>query len=73
LGAQPRRSYDLRGCKMLGKETVDSVDGVCYDKLWSERPISTINGGECSWIAAEVQGEAGYAAHRDTDTGCGHP
>lgn len=59
--------------KMLGKETVDSVDGFCYDEPWSERPISTINGGECSWIAAEVQGEAGYAAHRDTDTGCGHP
>jgi hypothetical protein len=58
---------------MLGKETVDSVDGFCYDEPWSERPISTINGGECSWIAAEVQGEAGYAAHRDTDTGCGHP
>ena len=24
-----------------------------------KRPISAINGGECSWIAAEVQDEAG--------------
>ena len=59
------------GAVKTGEKTVDSADGFCYDGLWSKRPISAINGGECSWIAAEVQDEAGYAARRDTDTGTG--
>ena len=30
-------------------------------------------GGECSWIAAEVQGEAGAAVGGNTGRECGHP
>ena len=59
--------------KNRGKKRLTVPMGSAMMGCGQKRPISAINGGECSWIAAEVQDEAGYAAHRDTDTGCGHP
>ena len=57
--------------KNRGKKRLTVPMGSAMMGCGQKRPISTINGGECSWIAAEVQDEAGYAARRDT--GCGHP
>ena len=59
--------------KNRGKKRLTVPMGSAMMGCGQKRPISAINGGECSWIAAEVQDEAGYAARRDTDTGCGHP
>ena len=57
--------------KNRGKKRLTVPMGSAMMGCGQKRPISAINGGECSWIAAEVQDEAGYAARRDT--GCGHP
>ena len=72
-GAQPRRPWGLRDCKKPGKEAVDSADGFCYDGLWSKKTYFSINGGECSWIFADVQDETGHAVRGHIGAECGCP
>ncbi len=52
--------------KNQGKKRLTVPMGSAMMSYGQKRPISTINGGECSWIVAIVQAEAGYAARRDT-------